>query len=233
MLRAPGFAAPFLLLPFALYLLFGVVMAGASSSASSSTTTANYLFVGFAVFAIVGPALFGIGIPLATERDAGLMRLKRALPAPAGAYLAAKMLMAMVFAGLAMGSVVAAAALAHSLTLSAAQLLAIALVLMAGAVPFCAIGLFIGAYASGSAAPAFANLAYLPMLYLSGLFFPLPKALQPWQLLWPTFHLEQLALAAAGLAHFTLLDPKIYAVVLVAVSVVFGGLSLRRLARTG
>ena len=46
----------------------------------------------------MGPALFGVGCALAVERDAGFLRLKRALPAPGGAYLIAKMVMGMVFA---------------------------------------------------------------------------------------------------------------------------------------
>jgi len=46
----------------------------------------------------MAPGLFGFGVPIAIEREQGLMNLKRALPMPANAYMAAKMLTAIVFA---------------------------------------------------------------------------------------------------------------------------------------
>ena len=137
------------------------------------------MFSGFSAFAIIGPALFGAGCSLALERDAEL-RLKRALPAPGGAYLAAKMAVAVIFAALAMGTMLIAALAAGSVSLSAGQLAIIAAVMTVGSLPFAAIGLFIGAYASGSQAPAYANILFLPMLWLSGIFIPLPKFLKPW-----------------------------------------------------
>ena len=92
-----------------------------------------------------------------------------------------------------------AALAAGKLTLSPGGLIAMDAVLILGAVPFCAIGLFIGAYSSANAAPAYANLIYLPGLWLSGMFFPLPKFMQPWSVIWPAFHLNMSALAAGGM----------------------------------
>ena len=60
----------------------------------------------------MGPGIFGFGVGLAMERDQGLLKLKRAQPAPAGAHLFAKMVMSMVFAALAAGSVAIAAVMA-------------------------------------------------------------------------------------------------------------------------
>jgi ABC-2 type transport system permease protein len=231
MLRSPGFSIPFLALPVPVYLFFGVLLAGPAITARPGI--ANYLFSGFAAFAVMGPALFGVGCALAIERDAGLLELKRAQPAPAGAYLIAKMLMGMIFAAVAVSTVLVAAVAGGTVTLSAGQLAAIVLVMIAGSLPFCAMGLFIGAYASGSASPAIANVVFLPMLWLSGLFIPLPKFLEPWTVIWPAFHLNQTALGAAGVAEFSFVAPQISAAVLVAVTVVFGGLAIRRLARKG
>ena len=194
---------------------------------------ANYLFSGFSVFAVMGPALFGAGCALAVERDAGFLNLKRAQPAPGGAYLIAKMLMSMVFAALAMASMLAAAILGNTVSLTTGQLLIMTVVMIVGAVPFCAIGLLIGSYTSGSSAPAFVNIVFLPMLWLSGLFIPLPKFLEKWAVIWPAFHLNQVALGSAGVSEFTFINPVISAAVLVGVTVLFGGLAIRRLARRG
>jgi ABC-2 type transport system permease protein len=232
-LRTPAMAFPFLLLPPLVYLLFGVLMAGASPEVRANPHLGAYLFSGWCAFAAMGPALFGIGCGLAVERDAGLLKLKRALPAPTGAYLIAKLLMAIVFAALAVGSVIAMALATGSVSMSGGAIAGLATVMILGAVPLAAIGFFIGAYASGSSAPAFANLLFLPMLWLSGLFFPVPKVLEPLVVIWPAFHLNQVALAVAGVEGFRFFDPKMSAAVLFGVTILFGGLALRRLARVG
>jgi ABC-2 type transport system permease protein len=231
MLRAPAFAIPFLLIPVPVYLLFGVVMA--AQAAATDPHVFDFLFIGFSVMAVMGPALFGVGSTLAPERDAGLMKLKRALPAPAGSYLLAKMLMAMFFAALAMGLMIIAAKLAGKISFTNLQLLALSATLVVGALPFCAIGLLIGACFSGSAAPGLTNLIYLPMLWLGGLFIPLPAFLQKWVVIWPAFHLQQVAVAMSGIGKFQFLPPQISAAVLLGVTVLCGGLAIRRLARVG
>jgi ABC-2 type transport system permease protein len=231
MLRAPAFAIPFLLLPVPVYLFFGVMLAG--PAVAKNPAVANYLFSGFSVFAVMGPALFGAGCVLAAEREAGLLKLKRALPAPGGAYLIAKMVMGMLFAALAMFALVAAAVAAGKISFTASQLLVMTVVMTVGAIPFAAIGLFIGAHASGSAAPAFANMIFLPMLWLSGLFIPLPKFLERLSVIWPAFHLNQVALGSTGVREFSFMSPAISAAVLVGFTVIFGGLAIRRLARRG
>lgn len=230
-MRTIAFAVPFLLLPVLIYLLFGVGMA--ADAVAKNPNVANYLFCGFSVFAVTGPAIFGVGCGLAMERDAGLMKLKRALPLPAGSYLLAKMAMALMFAALTFASLLIAALLVGKLTLSASRLAAIAGVMIVGALPFCAIGLFIGAYVSGSAAPAISNLVYLPMMWLGGLFVPLPKFLQAQAVVWPSFHLNQIATGVAGLTEFHFVPTVLSLGVLVGVTVLFGGLAIRRLARKG
>ena len=230
-LRAPAFAFPFLLLPVPLYLFFGVVMASGSKEIAANPALMNYIFSAWCSMAIMGPAIFGIGVGLALERDANLLKLKRALPLPSGSYLLAKVLMSLAFAAISVGLVTIAALAAGKLTVTPGGLIAMDAVLILGAIPFCAIGLFIGAYASASAAPAYANLIYLPGLWLSGMFFPLPKFMQPWSVIWPAFHLNMTALAAGGMKVGV--SPLLTGAVLVSISVLFGGLAIRRLARTG
>jgi ABC-2 type transport system permease protein len=231
MLRAPAFAVPFLVLPVAVYLLFGVVMAG--GEIAKNPRVADFLFIGFCVMAVMGPALFGMGCTLAVEREAGLLKLKRALPAPPGAYLLAKFLMGMFFAAVAMVVMITAALLAGKITLGAGQLAVLSAVLIVGSVPFCALGLFIGAYCSGSVAPAIGNLIYLPMIWLSGIFIPLPGVMKKLVVIWPAFHLDQIAIHAIDLDGFKFMPPAMATVVLLAVTLAFGGAAIRRLAQKG
>ncbi len=228
-LRTPMFVIPFLLLPSGLYLLIGLLVL----HGHIEPTAARFFLAGFCVFAATGPALFGIGCSLALERDSGLFTLKRALPAPNGAYLVAKTVVAVAFAALAMGTVFATARFAGNMPLDAEQAAAFATVTVAGTVSLCALGLWIGVHSSGAAAPGLSQLIYLPMLYLSGLFFPLPKTLLSWAAIWPAFHIEQLALRAGHVEQSAFFDPKLSIAILVTITMIFGGLAVRRLARAG
>ena len=228
MLRAPAFAIPFLALPAALYLLFAVLLFGAQIG--KDPQAGIYTFMGFSVLGVMGPGLFGFGISIATEREQGLFKLKRALPMPPAASLVAKMLMSMLFVAIVMATMVAASMLGH-LQLGAGQLLSVSLVNVAGALPFCALGFFIGTLTSAKAAPAFVNLLYLPMIYLSGILFPLPKSMHWFAAISPAFHLDQLGLASMGIP--SLGAPATHVVVLAGITLVFTMLAQRRLARVG
>ncbi len=228
-LRTPMFVIPFLLLPAGLYLLIGLLVA----HGHVEPTAARFFLAGFCVFAAAGPALFGIGCPLALERDSGLFTLKRALPAPKGAYLVAKGVVAIVFATLAMATVFVTARFAGNMPLDTTQVIVFATVTIAGTVSLCALGLWIGVNSSGAAAPGLTQLIYMPMLYLSGLFFPLPKTLLSWAPIWPAFHIEQLALRAGHVLQSGFFDPKLSIAILVAITMVFGSLAMRRLVRAG
>lgn len=230
MLRTPVFVIPFLLLPAGIY-LFSLMMT--SSAFPAHPEIATFLFVGFSVFALTGPTLFGVGCPLAVERDAGLMKLKRAQPAPTGAYLIAKTTMATLFAAVAMATILLAALCAGKLDLSAARLLGLSALLIVGSVPFSAIGLCIGARVRGSAAPGVTHLLYLPMLYLSGLFFPLPAALNRWAIVWPAFHLDRLALDVAGAPAPASVPALASIAYLIVITLVCGAIAIHRLARVG
>lgn len=233
-LRNVGLAVPFLVLPPAIYLLFGVVIIGSEVGGGGEfgPEIVNYLFSGFCVMAAMMPGIFG-GATIATERENGVLKLKRALPMPPGAHLFAKLAMSMLVAAGAVAGVTAVALAADAITLSGVQILILTTVMVVGSIPFCAIGLFIGSVSSSAAVPAVGNLAFLPMIYLSGLFIPLPDSLERWVVIWPAFHLNQLALGLAGVEQFTFFPPVNVAVVLAGVTVLFGGLAVRRLARVG
>lgn len=232
-LRNPGFALPFILVPVAIYLLFGVILFGnVGDSPEAQAGVANYLFVGFSVLAAAMPGMF-LCLPVATEREGRVYQLRRALPLPPGSALFAKVLMAMAISGIALSLIALLALALGTLTLSLTQVAIVWLVLVLGAIPFCALGLLLGTWCSAAAAPAWGNLLFLPMMWLSGLFIPLPEFLKPSVVLWPTFHLGQAAIAAADIEGFAFLPGSLAAGVLIGISVFCGGLAIRRLARVG
>jgi ABC-2 type transport system permease protein len=228
MLRSPAFAIPFLGLPAALYLLFTVLLFG--DGIAKDPQAALFSFLGFSVFGAMGPGMFGFGVTVAVEREQGLLKLKRALPMPPAASLLAKMLMSILFVAAVMVTLMAAAPYGHA-GLTVRQLASVAAVNIAGSVAFCAMGFLVGTLASAKAAPAFVNLMYLPMIYLSEILLPLPKSLHWVAVLSPAFHLSQASRAAIGAQNDGLV--AVHWAVLAGVTVVCTALAVRRIARKG
>lgn len=230
LLRTPSFVLPTLLFPALFYVLFGVVLAGTRSSGDIG----RYLLASYGVFGIMGAALFGFGVTVAVERERGFLTFKRALPMPPGAYLLAKMAMAMVFAAIISLILALLAVLLAKVSLQPAQWARLFAINVLGVLPFCAIGLYVGSLVGGSAAPAVVNLLYLPMAFLSGLWLPLqmlPSIFAKLAPVWPAYHLGQVALKVVGRdAGGSLM---LHLIVLGVVTIAFFVLARARLARAG
>jgi ABC-2 type transport system permease protein len=229
LLRAPSFAVPTLLFPAMFYFLFAVLFVG---HASGDYHANIYLLATYGVFGVMAPGLFGFGVSVALDRERGWLTLKRAQPMPAGAYLASKLAMAMLFATIIFSILAVISTTVGGVALPASSWLALLVVEVFGVLPFCAIGLCIATLVSGQAAPAVVNLIYLPMSFLSGLWMPLtilPAAVRDIAPLWPAYHLGQLALAAVGQPSEGALLTHVAA--LAAVTIIFLGVARRRLAR--
>lgn len=227
-MRAPGFMLPIMLFPAMFYLLFGVLMAK-----SNSADVARYLLASYGVFGVMSPGLFGFGVSLALERDGGLLTFKRALPMPPGAYLLGKMLMAMAAATVVILLLLVMALLLGHVTLRLPEAAALLLTGAFGVLPFCALGMFVGTLIKGQGAPGMLQLIYLPMSFMSGLWFPLPmlpKFLQQIAPVWPSYHLDRLAMAAVGMKQGPLLP---HVLTLCGFAVGFLLLAARRLRRNG
>jgi ABC-2 type transport system permease protein len=197
LLRTPSYVLPSLLFPVMFYTLFGVLMSGAQSSGKA----AEYLLASYGVFGIIGAALFGLGVTTASDRERGFFVLKRALPMPRGALLFARLVSAMLLSSLISVLLAAIAATCTSASLVAWQWFALFFINVLGALPFAAIGLWIGTMFNGRAAPVVINLIYLPMAFLSGLWMPLtmmPAFVGKLAPLWPSWHLGQIALKVVG-----------------------------------
>ncbi len=191
MIRTPMFALPTLLFPWMFYLFFGVIFGRGSG-------TAEYLLVSYGTFGIIGPALFGFGVGVASDRQQGLLQLKRVLPMPMSAYFVAKIGLCLIFASCILLGLAIIAMVLGGVRLELLQWLLLFGILLVGTLPFCAMGLFIGIRSNAQSAPAVINLLYLPMAFLSGLWIPIfvmPELLQKIAVVFPAYHLAQLALS--------------------------------------
>ncbi len=200
LLRTPSFCVPILVFPLMFYLLFGIFLGSRYGDASAG----RHLLANFTVFGVMAPGLLGVGVTLAMDRDRGLLELKRALPMPPGIYLAAKLTMSMVFAGIVSTLVMVLAAVLGQVVLPLIQWGTLFVLAVLGVLPFSALGLLVGTLVKGQAAPAVINLIYVPMAFLSGLWMPLqvlPHVIGQLAPLWPAYHLVQLAQSVVGTAE--------------------------------
>jgi hypothetical protein len=94
--------------------------------------------------------------------------------------------------------------------------------------------MFVGALVSGQAAVAVCNVIFLPMSFLSGLWFPigvLPRFLVDIAPAWPAYHLSQLALHAVDAPNTGTVMTHV--LVLAVITLLFFVLAMRRLQSGG
>lgn len=198
-LRTRAFSLSAIGFPVMFYCLFGLMLN--RNATVGSVNVAKYLLGGYSVFGSLGAAIFGIGVGMALDRSAGWLELKRASPMPALAYVLAKCVMAAVFSIIIVCVLAVLGISFGHVTFHASEFLRMTLIAALGAVPFSCLGMAMAMLAPPSAAGGIANLIYLPMSFLSGLWIPLallPHALQKIAPAFPTFHLAQMMYAALG-----------------------------------
>jgi hypothetical protein len=127
------------------------------------------------------PALWGVNFAVHAGELIALLG-----PNGAGKTTAVKLLLGLAFGGI---------------RLPLANLAKLLGTLVAGSLPFSALGLAVGYFAGPNSAPPVINLIYLPMSFCSGLWVPymfLPKMVRQMALVLPPYHLSQLALGVVG-----------------------------------
>jgi len=199
-LRTRAFSLSAIGFPVMFYCLFGLIM-NRNEDISAGVSVAKYLLGGYAVFGSLGASIFGIGIGVAMDRSAGWLELKRASPMPPLAYVLSKCAMAVVFSLIIVSILTVLGITLGHVHITFSEFWHIALFASLGAVPFSCLGLAMAFLVPPASAGGIANLIYLPMSFLSGLWIPirfLPHILQVIAPIFPTYHLAQLMYGALG-----------------------------------
>ena len=184
--------------PVMFYLLFGLMNRHADINGIS---VAKYMLGSYCIYGLMGAALFGVGVNFAIERGQGWLELKQASPMPPLALLLAKMLSSCVFALIITAILLVLGVAFGGVHISALEVLKLSAIVIAGALPFGALGLIFGMIAPANAAPGLVNILFLPMAFFSGLWFPLqflPHWIQRIAPFLPSYHLAQLSYGTLG-----------------------------------
>jgi ABC-2 type transport system permease protein len=199
MARLKQYSLSTICFPLMFYIFFGLAMPAYPGAMSLS----KYLLATYGAFGVMGATLYAFGAGVAVERGLGWLEVKRASPMPPAAYLVAKTVVSLTFGSLVVTLLFALGAIFGGVRMPLGQWALLWGTLVAGAIPFGAIGLAIGSFAGPNSATGIVNMIYLPMGFLSGLWMPidfLPKALQHFAVWLPSFHFGQIALAILGVA---------------------------------
>lgn len=197
--RTRAFTISTLGFPVILYCMFGLLLNRSVIVHGAPLT--KILLATYAVFGGFGTALFGIGIGLAGDLSAGWLELKRASPMPPMAYLLAKCCTAMAFSVIIVCLLSVIGISFGHVSITGADFAKMIGLAMVGAIPFAAMGLALALTVPFNSAPGVAQLFYLPMSFLGGLWVPLsilPKPVQTIGHVMPTYHMGQLMLRTFG-----------------------------------
>jgi ABC-2 type transport system permease protein len=210
--RTPAFLVPTAVFPSMMFLFFGLPHA-------RTPQTAAFLMTSFAVFGVMGVCFYQFGVGIAEDRAGPWEDYVRTLPVTAVQRFAARLLAALVVTAVTLLLLGTTAVATTPARLPAGRWLLLAAALLAGGVPFGLFGIALGYSMPARAAVPIANLIYLPLSFLGGIWLPpdrLPAALAGLSPLLPSRIAGELGWAAAlghavapawlaGLAAYTLL----------------------------
>jgi ABC-2 type transport system permease protein len=191
LLRYPSFSVPTLLFPALLFLFFGVPSEGADEA---------ILMASYAAFGVLAVALFQFGVGIASERTNPWQVYLRTLPVTARVRFAARLVAAGVFALASAGAVFVVALVLTSPAMGVSQWLRLAFALVCGTIPFGLLGLAIGYWLTPKGALPVANLLFLGLAFLGGLWTGpdgLPSGVDAFSPLLPTRQWGELVWAPA------------------------------------
>ena len=161
LLRYPTFSVPTLVFPTLLFLVF---------AAPNVDEEAGIAMAGFAATALLGVAFFQFGVGIAAERSSPWESFLRVLPVTVRTRLAARVGSALLYGGTSTALVICAAVATTPVSLPPGRWVALVGVLLLGGVPFALLGIALGYATRPRAALPVANLLFLALAYVGGLF---------------------------------------------------------------
>ena len=195
-LRNPFSAFFSLAFPLMFLLLFGSLNGSQRIPELGGIRYAQFLTPGLLAFAVCSTCYTGLTTSVAMSRDLGILKRVRGTPLPSWIYVAARILSSVWFSLVSAVVMVTAGVLLFHVRIIWRMLPAAVVTLLLGAACFCALGLAVAALIpNGEAAPIVANFTFLPVAFVSDVFFPMAGAPQWLQTVGSLFPVKHFALA--------------------------------------
>lgn len=220
LLRTPSYWVPLVIFPTMLYAFFGI------PSSRADPELANILLASWSAFAVIGIGFFQFGVSISQAREAKWENYARTLPVGGLPKFVAQIVTACCFLTIALGLLWSVAHFTTANNLSYGQFIDLYGTLLIGVVPFVLMGAALGYTVPARGAVPIANLFYLPLSYLGGLWLPpqmLPDFIATFSPYTPTRQLGELAWAAvletpAPTSSFTGLT--LYSIIAVSIALI-------------
>jgi len=145
-------------------------------------TTSTYYVSAMAAFGLITACYSNIAITMTFQRESGILKRIHGTPLPSAAFLGARVIHALLVGVLLVVITAGFGALFFDVTIpTGLTLLRFLVMLVVGAMVFCALGLAVSGFVpNADAAPAIVNASILPLLFLSGIFVPFGNSTPDW-----------------------------------------------------
>lgn len=179
---------------FAFPIIFLVVVggaAGASRVPGTSLRFNQYVVVAMLVFGLIATCYTNVAMAICVRRESGVLKRMRGTPMSVGAYMAGVIGSVVIVVAILTVLVVGLGMVGYHLHFPYHPWAAL-VTLAVGIVTFCALGLAVTILVpNADAAPAIINGLYFPVVFISGVFYPLAQGsvLARIALWFPIFHL--------------------------------------------
>ncbi len=193
--RNPAFWAPTMLFPAMFYVFFGSTM-------SPDGIYSKFAIASFCIYAVVGVAFYQFGAGIAQDREEEFSTWVKTLPASSLPNSLAQASSAIILALGAVMLVIGASHIFGKTQLAFNSTLAVLAVCLLISIPAALMGIALGYATSAKAASALANLIFLPLAFLGGLWIPpiaMPEIVKSISIWTPTRQMAEFAWSAVEL----------------------------------
>jgi ABC-2 type transport system permease protein len=187
------------ILPLVLLVVFVSVGLGGKTVGADHADSSTYYVPGLSALAVVAASFVNLVISITAQREAGVLKRRRATPVAAWVLIAGRTLTAITVSLATLTMLLAVGHFAYGIHVSAATIPAVAVTAIVGSATFCVLGY---AYStqirSADSAQPMVQALILPLYFISGVFVPsaeLPGWLRHLAAAFPVEHL------ADGLRH--------------------------------
>ena len=160
-------------LPLIFLLIFATIFGNETIDELGGIKTTTYYVPAIVTLGVVSATLQSLAINLTVDRENGILKRGRGTPLPSWAFFAGRIGNAVVVSVLLLVVVTAVGRLVYGVAVPWDRLPAVLVTLAVGAAAFCCLGVALTAVIpSEDAAAPIANMAVLPLYFLSGVFIP-------------------------------------------------------------
>lgn len=175
--RNPAGAVFTFAFPLLFLVVFSTLNSGARIEERGNISFVTFFVPGIVAFGLISACYTNLAIRMTINRDLGILKRVRGTPVPTWAYLAGQVGSSIVVTFLLCTLTVGLGVIAFGVEFRAGTAAGLFVTLALGAACFCALGLAVsGLCPNADAAPAIVNFSVFPLVFVSGIFFPLDNA---------------------------------------------------------